>query len=139
MLKTICVAIAVVLGISALANGLFMLVSPVDWYFAVPGVTTSGPFNQHFIRDIGLTFLLVGAAFLVGAARPGQRAAAWGVSAVWLCGHALFHLWEVAAGICGPSALVRDFAAVSLPAILGLFITAWAIAASRPALVAQEI
>jgi hypothetical protein len=48
-----------------------------------------------------------------------------------LCGHALFHLWEVAAGICGPEALVRDFPAVSLPAILGILITGWAIADAR--------
>ena len=47
-----------------------MLVSPVNWYFAVPGVTTTGPFNQHFLRDIGIIFLFLGAAFLIGAPRP---------------------------------------------------------------------
>ncbi len=35
-------------------NGLFMLVAPSAWYQFVPGVTHTGPFNQHFIRDIGL-------------------------------------------------------------------------------------
>jgi hypothetical protein len=131
MLKTLSLATAILLGALALANGLFMLVAPADWYFAVPGVTTTGPFNQHFLRDIGLIFLFVGIAFLTGAARPRHRVIAWGAAALWLCGHALFHFWEVAVGICGPSDLMRDFPAVSLPAILGVLLTFWAIADRR--------
>jgi hypothetical protein len=115
-----------VLAILALANGCFMLVSPANWYFAVPGVTTTGPFNQHFIRDIGIIFLFIGAAFLIGAYRPGHRLALWSAATLWLCCHAIFHLWEVAAGICGSDALVRDFPAVSLPALLGIGLCAFA-------------
>lgn len=117
---------ASLMGVAALANGTFMLISPAGWYFAVPGVTTTGPFNQHFVRDIGLIFLFVGAAFLTGAAEDRFRVVLWATASLWLAGHALFHLWEVAVGICGPSALARDFAAVSLPALLGLGLTAWA-------------
>lgn len=127
MLKQICIGLAVILGIAALANGTFMLASPMGWYFAVPGVTTTGPFNQHFIRDIGIIFLFLGAAFLIGAARPGQRVVLWGGATLWLSCHALFHFWEVAVGICGPSALARDFAAVTLPALIGWALTLWAI------------
>ncbi len=87
--------------------------SPADWYFAVPGVTTTGPFNQHFIRDIGIIFLFVGAGFLVGTARPKYRVLSWAAPTLWLGCHALFHFWEVAVGICGPSALARDFPAVT--------------------------
>jgi hypothetical protein len=36
-------------------------------------------------------------------------------------------------GICGPSDLVRDFPAVTLPAILGLLLTLWAIGQPRVA------
>ena len=129
--KRTCLATAAALGFGGLANGAFMLVAPGEWYVAVPGVTTTGPFNQHFIRDIGLIFLFVGAAFLTGFARPRYRVIAWGAATVWLGGHALFHVWEVAAGICGPSALTRDFPAVSLPAILGLLITCWAFVDAR--------
>ena len=127
MLNRVCLGTAVVLGVGALANGLFMLASPANWYFAVPGVTTTGPFNQHFLRDIGLIFLFIGSAYLVGTARPAYRIALWSAASLWLCGHALFHFWEVAVGICGPSALTRDFAAVTLPAILGVAISLWAI------------
>ncbi|MBS0239476.1 MAG: hypothetical protein JSR89_13725 [Proteobacteria bacterium] len=131
MLKSISLGVAFALGIAAIANGIFMLVAPENWYFAVPGVTATGPFNQHFVRDIGLIFLLIGGAFLLGIARPDLRIALWGAPSLWLAGHALFHLWEVAVGICSASVIPRDFPAVTLPAILGLSITAWAIAESR--------
>jgi hypothetical protein len=127
MLRGFCLATAAVLGVAALANGVFMLAAPLDWYFAVPGVTTTGPFNQHFVRDIGLVFMFLGVAFLAGVAWPFHRAALWGAGALWLAGHATFHLWEVAAGICGPSVLVRDFPAVSLPALIGAALTLWAV------------
>lgn len=133
MLKTLCIGAAVVLGLAAGANGLFMLAAPGDWYAAVPGVTTTGPFNQHFVRDIGIIFILVGTAFLVGAARPRFRVALWAVPTLWLCGHALFHLWEVAVGISGHSAMARDFPAVTLPAIIGIVLTLWAIGSSGTA------
>lgn len=126
MTRKLALGTAIALGLLAEANGIFMLVGPANWYFAVPGVTTTGPFNQHFVRDIGLIFLFVGTAFLIGAARPQYRVALWSAATLWLWGHALFHFWEVAVGICGPSALVRDFAAVTLPAILGTVLTLWA-------------
>ena len=131
MLKQLCIGTATALGVLALANGTFMLVAPTNWYVTVPGVTTSGPFNQHFIRDIGLIFLLMGAAFLAGAARPQIRTIAWSASALWLTGHALFHVWEVAVGMHGPSTLARDFPAVLLPAILAVLLTLWAAADAR--------
>ena len=126
MLKQIALWLAAILGVAALGNGVFMLISPEAWYVALPGVTTTGPFNQHFIRDIGLIFVFMGVAFLLGVARPPLRLAAWSAATLWLTGHALFHVWEVAAGICGPSVLVRDFPAVTTPALLGWALVAWA-------------
>lgn len=126
MLRIVCLAVAFVTGLAAVANGAFMLVSPMDWYLAVPGVTTTGPFNQHFIRDIGMIFVFLGAAFLTGAAMPRYRVVLWSASTLWLAAHALFHFWEVAVGICAPSVLARDFPAVTLPAIIGAALTIWA-------------
>jgi hypothetical protein len=127
MLKSVCIGVAALLGVGALGNGVFMLVSPDGWYLAVPGVTTTGPFNQHFLRDIGLIFLLLGAALLIGVARPHLRVLLWASAATWLSGHAIFHFWEVAVGICSPSVLARDFPAVTLPAILAWGVTLWAL------------
>jgi hypothetical protein len=133
MPNSFSLALAVALGGAAIANGMYMLVAPESWYVAVPGVTTTGPFNQHFVRDIGLVFLFLGAAFLLGAARADVRVASWGAASIWLAGHALFHVWEVAVGICGPSALARDFFAVTMPAVLGIALTVWAITNARAA------
>ncbi|MDB5711860.1 MAG: hypothetical protein JWL96_3930 [Sphingomonas bacterium] len=116
------------LGLFLIGNGLVMLADPVDWYFAVPGVTATGPFNQHFLRDIGLIYVMMGAGFLAGIVRPRDRVVLWAASTLWLAGHALFHFWEVSVGICGTSALVRDFPGVTTPAILGLALT---VAATR--------
>jgi len=66
MLKSANLGIAALLGVALIANGVFMLVALADWYVAVPGVTATGPFNQHFLRDIGLIFLLLGARFWLG-------------------------------------------------------------------------
>jgi hypothetical protein len=127
MLNAVFVGVAIVLGVAAELNGILMLASPTSWYFTVPGVTTTGPFHQHFIRDIGLVFLLLGAFFLAGAAQLQYRIVLWSAATLWLWGHALLHFWEVSVGICSPSALMRDFPAVSLPAILGTVLTCWAI------------
>jgi hypothetical protein len=123
-------------GVFLSLNGLFMLVAPLVWYEFVPGVTDTGFFNQHFIRDIGLIQLFLGIAFGVGMFRPERRIGLWAAATLWLCAHAVFHLWEVAVGICSPSVLLRDFPAVSLPAIVGAILTLWAIRqahAGRPA------
>lgn len=131
MSNSLYLGAAVLLGIAAIANGTFMLVAPESWYFAVPGVTTTGPFNQHFVRDIGLIFLLLGGSFLLGAVQPHLRVLLWAAPSIWLSGHALFHFWEVAVGICSASVIPRDFPAVTLPAVVGLVLTAWAIGQTR--------
>lgn len=126
MSRNFSLALATVLGLVSAVNGLFMLISPANWYFAVPGVTTTGPFNQHFVRDIGLIFLLVAIAMLTGVVRPVARVPLWSAAALWLAGHALFHFWEVAVGLCGTGALAQDFPAVTLPAILTTVLALWA-------------
>ena len=133
MLKSICLGVALSLAFAAGANGAFMLISPDGWYWAVPGVTTTGPFNQHFLRDIGLIFLLLSLALMIGVFRKTVRTLLWTATAMWLCGHALFHLWEVVVGICSASALQRDFPAVTLPAILTGLLALWSWSEDRRA------
>src|SRR3546814_15737303 len=108
-----------------------MLVSPLTWYELVPGVTDTGFFNQHFVRDIGIIQLFLGVAFITGMLRPERRIGLWAAATLWLIAHALFHLWEVAVGICAPSVIPRDFPAVTLPALVGPALTPWAIRTAR--------
>jgi hypothetical protein len=123
----VVVTLAALNGVFLFGNGLFMLIVPLAWYHFVPGVTHTGSFNQHFIRDIGLIQMFLGAAFGVGMIiRPASRVVLWAAATSWLIAHAILHLWEVAVGICAPSAIVRDFPAVTLPALIGVVLTAWA-------------
>jgi hypothetical protein len=113
-------------GLFLFGNGLFMLTVPRAWYYFVPGVTNTGSFNQHFIRDIGIIQMFLGAAFGIGMIRPALRVELWAAATLWLIAHAVFHLWEVTVGICSPSVILRDFPAVTLPALIGIALTAWA-------------
>ncbi|MGH1574759.1 hypothetical protein ACRAWG_34110 [Methylobacterium sp. P31] len=121
-----CLAAAVVFALSLAANGVFMLIARMAWYDTVPGMPTTDPFNQHFLCDIGLVFMLLGSAVLVGVLRSAMRIVLWSAVTLWLSGHALFHVWEVLVGICAPTALARDFPAVLLPAIIAAALVVWA-------------
>ena len=112
--------IALLLGLAMLGNGVFMTIAPESWYWMVPGVPDRGPFNQHFVRDIGFIYVLGGAAFVHGSVYTKQRFLLWLMPTVWLVSHAIFHVWEVVVGICGPKSLIEDFGGVTLPALLGL-------------------
>lgn len=123
----IAAGLAVAVGLLCAGNGAAMLAMPRVWFWSVDGVALTGGYNAHFIRDIGMVYLLAGVAMFAGLARPVHRGLLWGAAAAWLAMHALFHLWEVAAGICGPDAIVRDFLGVTLPGVVatGLAIRAW--------------
>ena len=116
------IGIAVVLGILLLGNGVFMTINPESWYWMVPGVPDRGPFNQHFIRDIGFIYVLIGASYTVGAVYAQHRLQLWLLPTAWLVMHAIFHVWEVVVGICGPESLIEDFGGVTLPALLGIYL-----------------
>ena len=73
----VVVTLAALNGAFLFGNGLFMLVVPLAWYHFVPGVTDTGSFNQHFIRDIGLIQMFLGAVFGVGMIRPASRSELW--------------------------------------------------------------
>lgn len=114
--------LALGLGVILIINGLYMLISPQHWYASIPGVVDTGNFNLHFIRDIGIIYTLSGIGLIWGARRSDQRLGMWGMAALWLCGHAVFHFWEVMSGVSPLRALGRDFVGVSLPAILTLYL-----------------
>jgi hypothetical protein len=115
--------VAWVLGIGLAANGLSMLAAPADWYAMVPGVAETGPFNAHFVRDIGAAYLVAGATLPWSAVNRAARSAAL-VGAAFLALHALVHLWDAAAGREHAHQLLVDLPSVFLPAALAIWI-AW--------------
>lgn len=120
MTERIVAGIALLLGFGMLVNGTWQLAAPEGWYWAIPGVPDRGPLNQHFVRDIGIVYALTGIGLIMGAVQPLQRFGYWWAPTLWLVGHALFHVWEVLVGICGPASLAQDFAGVTLPALIAI-------------------
>ena len=127
-MKRIAVAIwaanwlAVVLAASMAANAMAMLASPQWWYGAVPGVTGTGPFNLHFIRDIGMAYLVVAGGLGWFAWRPGQGWAALVAAAAFLSLHSLVHVADaIASPVCGQD-LIRDLPVVFAPALAALWL-----------------
>jgi hypothetical protein len=119
--KTILAAfLALILGVNAVA----MLFAARWWYGAVPGVTATGPFNPHFIKDIGAAYLAVAAALAWSATRPTAGAGAAMFAAGFLGLHALIHVADEIAGGHAMAEFIRDFPGVFVPALLSGWI-AW--------------
>jgi hypothetical protein len=85
-------ALLVLLGLLHLANGLAMLLAPMAWYDAVPGVTATGPFNHHFILDVGMAFVASGGLLIAGARKTASAASFAIAGATWPILHALIHV-----------------------------------------------
>jgi len=117
-------ALLAFVALFALANGAVMLFDPYGWYEAVGTVKATGPANPHFIKDIGIAYL-VSAAFLgFAATNPALR---WGsalAGALWLGAHGVLHIYEVTAGICSPDIFWQDAPGVLGPPLVVLIAVA---------------
>lgn len=128
--RWICGLLAGVLG----GNALFQLARPLAWYDAVPGVPLTGPFNPHFVRDIGMAYLVVTLGLLWFAWRPRQGWPALVCAAAFLGLHAAIHVGDASCGGDPIRDALRDFPGVYLPAL----VTAWIAFANRPAQAVAE-
>lgn len=112
-----------ILGSILAANGVLMLMMPHFWYSTTPGVPGTGPFNPHFVRDIGCAYLASGCALVWFAFDVRARAAAL-AAAAFLVLHAFVHAWDIAAGRDTLAHIWFELATVFLPAALALWL-AW--------------
>jgi hypothetical protein len=103
-------------------NGLVMLVAGLWWYGAVPGVTTTGPYNPHFVQDTGVAFLVAAAGFAAFVARPAQAWGAAAAGAAFLIGHAAVHLMGLGGAHHAGHDFLRDLPGVYLPAVMAGFV-----------------
>ena len=119
-------------GLGNLANGLWMLADPAHWYLNLPAaVPDFGPLNEHFVRDIGCAFTLIGGLLLAAIVRPAWRLPACAVAAGFYGLHAGVHVLDTARGLVGPEHWGIDLPAVYVPAALFALLAAFA--ARRPA------
>ncbi|CAN7244614.1 hypothetical protein LJR219_000989 [Phenylobacterium sp. LjRoot219] len=112
--------IAAALGLFLGANALFLLLAPLAWYDSVPGVTATGPFNAHFVRDVGAAYLVAAGGLAAFAWRPREARPALFAAAAFLTLHAAIHVFDA---VCGAQPLqdtVRDFVGVHLVALITL-------------------
>jgi len=108
----------IIAGISVI-TGFYVFFAPQRFYNMTPGVEMMGPFNIHFIRDVGLVFLASGGAMGWGAWKLNPPVAIAG--ATWPALHAVFHIqiWG-ARGFPFDSIFGFDLVAVIFPAFIGL-------------------
>ncbi len=111
-------SLAALTALFNVTNGLWMLLAGQNWYATMPGVTHTGPFNPHFVQDIGAAFLVAGLGLAARAWRPSLWPA--GVTgAAFLAAHGLIHLADILKGhVDSPT---RDIVAVVIPAIVALY------------------
>ena len=102
-------------------NGLIMLAAPAAWYALYPGVQMTGPFNGHFVRDIGAAYVAAGAGIAWFAARSVARAAAW-IAILFLVAHALIHFTGLLFGREAWSEALLDLPAIYLPPALAAWL-----------------
>src|SRR5216683_5105241 len=111
-------SIAAIFAALSVLNGLMMLFAGPSWYASVPGVSETGPYNPHFVQDIGAAFLVAGLALGARAWRsPYWPAAVAGAG--FLAAHALIHLAMIASGHDHHAA--EDLLAVIVPAALAVY------------------
>lgn len=108
-----------VLGVALIANALWMFAGPMHWYREFPAaVPDTGPFNPHFVRDIGCAFLTTGIALVWAAFREKYRYPLAVVAAIFLVSHAVLHAYDTLRGNLGHTHWWLDFPGVYLPAIV---------------------
>jgi hypothetical protein len=122
MARSLSALLALVLG----ANALAMLFAGPWWYGVVPGVPATGPYNPHFVRDIGAAYLVTAGGLAAYAWRPRAAWPALAASAAFLTLHAAVHVFDAACGSRPLADAMRDFPGVYLPALIALGLAAGA-------------
>jgi hypothetical protein len=121
-------------GLGNVGNGLWMLADPYGWYVGLPAaVPDFGPYNEHFVRDIGCTFTTLGMLLLSGAVMPATGLFALVAATLFSGMHALVHVFDTARGFVAPAHWVIDLPGVYAPTLLLLALTIAYARRRRPA------
>lgn len=125
MLRTWDRWLAAALALVLAGNAFAMLFNGLAWYGAVPGVTSTGPYNAHFIRDIGAAYLMSALGLAWFAWRPREGWPALAAGAAFLTFHAAIHVYDATCGASPLADIRRDLVGVyvfaAIPLLLALF------------------
>jgi len=113
------VTVLILVGVSSIANGAWMLAAPLVWWAELPAdLHHFGPANAHLIRDFGCGLLAVGTGLLLAVGQPVYRQPFVLVAFLFFGLHALVHVYDTASGAVPPSHWLVDFPLTYLPALL---------------------
>ena len=118
--------IVLAVGITELAIGLWMAISPATFFDTVGGF---GAENHHYIRDTSTVYFALGIAMLVAARRPAWRPPVLLTAAVQYAFHSLNHLIDL--GEAEPS-WVRPFEFVTIAMSTAALVYLFSVAAEEP-------
>jgi hypothetical protein len=111
----------IIASIASLINSAWMLLFPLSWYTDFPAdVSHTGPSNPHFVRDLGVVYLVVALAFAWSALHLDRSRPVHLALTVFFVGHALIHLVDIAAGRLPHSHWLIDLPGVFVPAMIML-------------------
>ena len=79
----------IALGAYFFLTGVYIFLAPETFYRLTPGLSSMGPYNFHFVRDISFVFLSCGGALVYGA--WARNKALTVASAMWPLMHSIFH------------------------------------------------
>lgn len=117
-------AVLAVLAASQLGLAVWMIVSPGTFFDAVAGFGTR---NDHFIRDVAVLYLAVGAGLAIAVTRRSWRFPVLAIAATWYLAHAVNHLVDI--GEADPDWVgPADFIAIL---VTGLVLLGLAVVAAR--------
>ena len=106
------------LALGTLANAAWMLIDPLRWYHDLPAaVPDFGPFNPHFVRDIGCAFATAGVALAWAARKAEWRVPLVGTAAIFFVAHAILHMHDILRGLVDSHHWWIDFPGVMFPAL----------------------
>jgi hypothetical protein len=107
------------LALLNLGNGVWMLADPRLWYTDLPAaVPDFGPYNEHFVRDLGGAFLAFGLGLGWAAVRPAARRPLVAIAALFTWLHAAGHVYDTARGVVDPDHWWIDLPGVYVPALV---------------------
>ncbi len=106
-----------------LITGLFISIAPLTFYETGPGVSDTGPYNMHFLLDVGFAFTISALGVAYGIYRDLKPLVIFG--SAWLVVHGVFHLvlWFLHTDP-GSEAAITDLVLVVLPAALLAYLAA---------------